>query len=65
VTEKAITPMRSFVAAPMRYGSLFLAGDAATSSRRPVPRGSTWRGADVTVLAEALSNASSGGRDRH
>ena len=27
--EKSITPMRSFVAAPMRHGRLFLAGDAA------------------------------------
>ena len=27
--EKAITPMRSFVNTPMRYGRLFLAGDAA------------------------------------
>src|SRR5262249_53884737 len=25
VTQKSVTPMRSFVAAPMRYGSLFLA----------------------------------------
>src|ERR1700753_3818615 len=29
VLQKSITPMRSFVAAPMRYGNLFLAGDAA------------------------------------
>ena len=27
--DKSITPMRSFVSAPMRYGRLFLAGDAA------------------------------------
>jgi len=27
--EKSIAPLRSFVAAPMRYGALFLAGDAA------------------------------------
>jgi p-hydroxybenzoate 3-monooxygenase len=27
--EKSIAPLRSFVAAPMRYGNLFLAGDAA------------------------------------
>ncbi|MGR3760535.1 4-hydroxybenzoate 3-monooxygenase [Roseobacteraceae bacterium NS-SX3] len=27
--EKSIAPLRSFVAEPMRYGSLFLAGDAA------------------------------------
>ena len=29
MTEKSITPMRSFVASPMRHGDLFLAGDAA------------------------------------
>ena len=28
-SRRAITPMRSFVAAPMRHGRLFLAGDAA------------------------------------
>jgi len=27
--EKSIAPLRSFVAEPMRYGHLFLAGDAA------------------------------------
>src|SRR5262249_50694317 len=27
--EKSIAPLRSFVAEPMRYGALFLAGDAA------------------------------------
>ncbi len=29
ILEKGITPMRSFVVAPMQYGNLFLAGDAA------------------------------------
>src|SRR5215469_16219047 len=29
VLDKSITPMRSFVATPMRYGRMFLAGDAA------------------------------------
>jgi p-hydroxybenzoate 3-monooxygenase len=27
--EKSIVPLRSFVAEPMQYGTLFLAGDAA------------------------------------
>ena len=27
--EKSIAPLRSFVAEPMRFGRLFLAGDAA------------------------------------
>src|SRR5262245_56634607 len=29
IVQKGVTPMRSFVTAPMRYGRLFLAGDAA------------------------------------
>ena len=29
IIEKGVTPMRSFVAEPMQYGRLFLAGDAA------------------------------------
>ena len=29
IVEKGITPMRSFVAEPLRHGRLFLAGDAA------------------------------------
>lgn len=29
IFDRSITPMRSFVSTPMRYGSLFLAGDAA------------------------------------
>ena len=36
--EKSIAPLRSFVAEPMRFGRMFLAGDAATSCRPPVPR---------------------------
>ena len=44
VLEKSITPMRSFVAAPMRYRSLLLAGDAAhivppTGRQGPEPGG--------------------------
>ena len=38
VLDKGITPMRSFVSAPMRYGRLFLAGTLLTSCRRPARR---------------------------
>jgi FAD binding domain len=33
--EKSIAPLRSFVAEPMRFGQLFLAGDAAHRRQRP------------------------------
>jgi p-hydroxybenzoate 3-monooxygenase len=54
VTEKSITPMRSFVAAPMRYGRLLLAGDAAHIVPPTGAKGLNLAVADVTVLAEAL-----------
>ena len=37
--EKSVAPLRSFVAEPMRYGRMFLAGDARTSFRLRAPRG--------------------------
>jgi p-hydroxybenzoate 3-monooxygenase len=54
ITEKGITPMRSFVAAPMRYGRLFLAGDAAHIVPPTGAKGLNLAIADVTVLARAL-----------
>lgn len=54
VLEKLITPMRSFVAAPMRYRSLFLAGDAAHIVPPTGAKGLNLAVADVTVLAQAL-----------
>jgi p-hydroxybenzoate 3-monooxygenase len=54
VTEKSITPMRSFVAAPMRHGRLFLAGDAAHIVPPTGAKGLNLAVADVTVLAEAM-----------
>jgi p-hydroxybenzoate 3-monooxygenase len=54
VLEKSITPMRSFVAEPMRFGSLFLAGDAAHIVPPTGAKGLNLAVADVTVLAEAL-----------
>jgi p-hydroxybenzoate 3-monooxygenase len=46
--------MRSFVAAPMRYRSLFLAGDAAHIVPPTGAKGLNLALADVTVLADAL-----------
>jgi p-hydroxybenzoate 3-monooxygenase len=54
ITEKGITPMRSFVAAPMRYGRLFLAGDAAHIVPPTGAKGLNLAAADVTLLAAAL-----------
>ncbi|MDQ6842263.1 MAG: 4-hydroxybenzoate 3-monooxygenase [Actinomycetota bacterium] len=54
VREKSITPMRSFVAAPMRHRSLFLAGDAAHIVPPTGAKGLNLAVADVTVLADAL-----------
>jgi p-hydroxybenzoate 3-monooxygenase len=55
IREKSITPMRSFVAAPMRYRSLFLAGDAAHIVPPTGAKGLNLAVADVTVLADALN----------
>jgi p-hydroxybenzoate 3-monooxygenase len=52
--DVSITPMRSFVSAPMRYGRLFLAGDAAHIVPPTGAKGLNLALADVTVLADAL-----------
>ena len=52
----AITPMRSFVSAPMRYGPLFLAGDAAHIVPPTGAKGLNLAIADVTMLADALED---------
>jgi p-hydroxybenzoate 3-monooxygenase len=54
ILDKAVTPMRSFVAAPMRYGRLFLAGDAAHIVPPTGAKGLNLALTDVAVLAEAL-----------
>ena len=55
ITEKAISPMRSFVATPMQYGRLFLAGDAVHIVPPTGAKGLNLAIADVTVLATALT----------
>ncbi|MGH3263289.1 MAG: 4-hydroxybenzoate 3-monooxygenase, partial [Trebonia sp.] len=63
VSEKSITPMRSFVAAPMRYRSLLLAGDAAHIVPPTGAKGLNLAVADVTLLAGALTDHLHGGSD--
>jgi p-hydroxybenzoate 3-monooxygenase len=54
ILDKAVTPMRSFVAAPMRYGRLFLAGDAAHIVPPTGAKGLNLALIDVAALADAL-----------
>ena len=54
ITERGITPMRSFVAEPMRHGRLFLVGDAAHIVPPTGAKGLNLAAADATLLAAAL-----------
>ena len=54
ILEKGVAPMRSFVAEPMQYGRLFLAGDAVHIVPATGAKGLNLAVADVRVLAEAL-----------
>jgi p-hydroxybenzoate 3-monooxygenase len=56
ITQKGVTPMRSFVAEPMRHGRLFLAGDAAHIVPPTGAKGMNLAVADVFVLAEAMAH---------
>ncbi len=64
ITEKSVTPMRSFVATPMRAGRLFLAGDAAHIVPPTGAKGLNLAVADVTVLADALVGLAGGDPER-
>ena len=57
ITDKSVTAMRSFVAAPMRHGRLFLAGDAAHIVPPTGAKGLNLALSDVVVLANALRAA--------
>jgi p-hydroxybenzoate 3-monooxygenase len=52
--EKSIAPLRSFVAEPMRFGRLFLAGDAAHIVPPTGAKGLNLAVADVRSLARGL-----------
>ncbi|MBV9077433.1 MAG: 4-hydroxybenzoate 3-monooxygenase [Methylobacteriaceae bacterium] len=53
--EKSIAPLRSFVAEPMRYGQLFLAGDAAHIVPPTGAKGLNLAMSDVRCLFEAFA----------
>jgi p-hydroxybenzoate 3-monooxygenase len=52
--EKSIAPLRSFVAEPMRFGRLFLAGDAAHIVPPTGAKGLNLAASDVGYLTRAL-----------
>ena len=53
--EKSIAPLRSFVAEPMRFGRMFLAGDAAHIVPPTGAKGLNLAASDVHYAAEALT----------
>ncbi|WP_028798722.1 4-hydroxybenzoate 3-monooxygenase [Streptomyces sp. 142MFCol3.1] len=55
ITAKGVTPMRSLVHEPMRYGRLFLAGDAAHIVPPTGAKGLNLAVSDVRVLARGLA----------
>jgi p-hydroxybenzoate 3-monooxygenase len=67
--EKSIAPLRSFVAEPMRFGRMFLAGDAAHIVPPTGAKGLNLAASDVHYLSRALrefyDEKSSAGIDRY
>ncbi|MFG1969681.1 4-hydroxybenzoate 3-monooxygenase [Nonomuraea fuscirosea] len=63
IMERGITPMRAFVAEPMQYGRLYLAGDAAHIVPPTGAKGLNLAVADVRVLTEALDAYFTDGSD--
>jgi p-hydroxybenzoate 3-monooxygenase len=63
VIEKAVAPLRSFVAQPMQHGRLYLAGDAVHIVPATGAKGLNLAVADVQVLGEALAKYLKDGDD--
>jgi len=67
--EKSIAPLRSFVTEPMRFGSMFLAGDAAHIVPPTGAKGLNLAATDVKYLSSALiefyQNKSEAGIDNY
>ncbi|HET9114889.1 MAG TPA: 4-hydroxybenzoate 3-monooxygenase [Gaiellaceae bacterium] len=61
VLERMVLPFRSFVHTPMRYGNLFLAGDAAHTVPPTGAKGLNLAIQDVKVLFEGLESFYSSG----
>ncbi|GHB24003.1 4-hydroxybenzoate 3-monooxygenase [Streptomyces chryseus] len=63
ITSKSVTPMRSHVTEPMRYGRVFLAGDAAHIVPPTGAKGLNLAVSDVRVLARAFAHHHRTGSD--
>lgn len=63
--EKSIAPLRSFVSEPMRYGNLFLAGDAAHIVPPTGAKGLNLAIADVRYLSRAFIEHYKSNNDAH
>ena len=63
--EKSIAPLRSFVTEPMRYGALFLAGDAAHIVPPTGAKGLNLAVSDVFYLSRALAESYRTGRTHY
>jgi p-hydroxybenzoate 3-monooxygenase len=63
--EKSIAPLRSFVTEPMRYGALFLAGDAAHIVPPTGAKGLNLAVSDVFYLSRALTETYRTGRTHY
>ncbi|MEE9375427.1 MAG: 4-hydroxybenzoate 3-monooxygenase [Rhizobiaceae bacterium] len=61
--EKSIAPLRSFVAEPMRYGNLFLAGDAAHIVPPTGAKGLNSAASDIYYLYHAMVDHYQNGDD--
>ncbi|MFT4248795.1 MAG: 4-hydroxybenzoate 3-monooxygenase [Pseudomonas sp.] len=59
--DKSIAPLRSYVAEPMQYGRLFLAGDAAHIVPPTGAKGLNLAAADVGLLAALFAQAQQSG----
>ncbi|MFG3154514.1 4-hydroxybenzoate 3-monooxygenase [Streptomyces sp. NPDC048219] len=63
ITQKSVTPMRSYVHEPMRHGRLFLAGDAAHIVPPTGAKGLNLAVGDVVTFARALAHRRRTGSD--
>ena len=64
VLQKGITGMRSYVAEPMQFGKLFLAGDAAHIVPPTGAKGLNLAAADVRLLAQGFAEFYASGKTR-